>query len=108
LVGPAMLRQMRGRAGRKGKDEIGETYLCCQKSDLEAVAELLEAELPPVKSSLVPEKQGVKQALLKVVGIRMASSRWALDQYIRSSLLWHTMDQERVSEIVELALEDLI
>ena len=23
LIGPAMLRQMRGRAGRKGKDEIG-------------------------------------------------------------------------------------
>jgi superfamily II helicase len=25
LVGPATLRQMRGRAGRKGKDEIGKT-----------------------------------------------------------------------------------
>lgn len=22
---------MRGRAGRKGKDELGETYLCCRK-----------------------------------------------------------------------------
>jgi replicative superfamily II helicase len=48
LVGPAMLRQMRGRACHKGKDEVGETYLCCQKKDFEAVVELLEAELPQV------------------------------------------------------------
>lgn len=52
---------MRGRAGRKGKDEVGETYLCCAKADLEAVAELLEAELPAVESCLTPEKRGMKR-----------------------------------------------
>jgi len=52
---------MRGRAGRKGKDEIGETYLCCQKSDLETVAELMETEIPDVKSSLLPGKRGIKR-----------------------------------------------
>jgi len=52
---------MRGRAGRKGKDEIGETYLCCQKSDLEAVAELMEAEIPSVQSCLLPGKRGIKR-----------------------------------------------
>jgi replicative superfamily II helicase len=31
LVGLAMLRQMRGRTGRKVKDEVGESYLSCQK-----------------------------------------------------------------------------
>ena len=61
LIGPAMLRQMRGRAGRKGKDEVGESYLCCQKADLEEVAQLLEAELPVVESSLTPEKRGIKR-----------------------------------------------
>lgn len=59
LIGPAMLRQMRGRAGRKGKDEIGESYLCCQKADLEEVAQLLDADLPIVESSLTPEKRGI-------------------------------------------------
>lgn len=61
MIGPAMLRQMRGRAGRKGKDEVGESYLCCQKADLEEVAHLLGAELPRVESSLTPEKRGIKR-----------------------------------------------
>lgn len=61
LIGPAMLRQMKGRAGRKGKDEIGESYICCHKGDLEEVAQLLEADLPIVESSLTPEKRGIKR-----------------------------------------------
>lgn len=52
---------MRGRAGRKGKDEVGESYLCCQKRDLEAVTGLMEAELPPVTSCLTEEKRGIKR-----------------------------------------------
>jgi DNA polymerase theta len=52
---------MKGRAGRKGKDEIGETYLCCQKSDLEAVTELMEADIPTVESGLMPGKRGIKR-----------------------------------------------
>ena len=50
---------MRGRAGRKGKDEIGESYICCEKADLEEVAHLIEADLPPVESGLVPDKRGM-------------------------------------------------
>ncbi len=56
---------MRGRAGRKGKDESGETYMCCQKSDLEAVAEIMEAEIPNVQSCLVPEKRGIKRYVVQ-------------------------------------------
>ena len=52
---------MRGRAGRKGKDEVGESYLCCSELDVEKVAQLLEAELPKVESSLTPEKRGIKR-----------------------------------------------
>lgn len=82
LVGPAMLyvivtymhigwyfleltplprRQMCGRAGRKGKDDAGETYLICGKSDLEAVCDLLEADMPAIASCLAPEKRGLKR-----------------------------------------------
>ena len=52
---------MRGRAGRKGKDELGESYVCCQKGDLEEVEQLLEADLPPISSCLMPEKRGIKR-----------------------------------------------
>lgn len=53
---------MRGRAGRKGKDDVGESFLCCQTSDLEGVLELLAADLPVLESSLVPEKRGIQRS----------------------------------------------
>lgn len=43
---------MRGRAGRKGRDTVGESYLCCPKADKNEVKELLKAPMPRVKSSL--------------------------------------------------------
>lgn len=52
---------MRGRAGRKGKDEIGETYLCCEKKDLEDVADLMEAELPNITSCLSANNRGFER-----------------------------------------------
>lgn len=61
LVGPSMLRQMRGRAGRKGKDEIGETYLCCRKADLEEVIGLMHADLPQVSSGLMTDKHRIQR-----------------------------------------------
>lgn len=52
---------MKGRAGRKGRDDVGETYLCCNKNDLEVVAQLIEAELPVVQSCLAVEKPGLQR-----------------------------------------------
>jgi replicative superfamily II helicase len=109
LVGPAMLHQMRGRAGKKGKDEIGETYLCCQNSDLEAVADLLEAELPPVQSCLAPDNRGVsvKGALLEVVCIQLANSREAINDYIHHSILYQTIAHVQMSSMADAAMDSL-
>lgn len=107
LVGPAMLRQMRGRAGRKGKDEVGETYLCCRQKDLEDVVELLQAELPQISSCLTTDKQRIQRALLEAIAVRLATSRDSLDEYVRTTLLYHSTGVEKLNEIVEASLSDL-
>ena len=107
LIGPAMLRQMRGRAGRKGKDEIGESYLCCQKADLEEVAQLLGADLPMVESSLTPEKRGMKRALLEVITVRLATHISSIQEYVQKTLLYHNMDPALLDTMVSKTLEEL-
>jgi len=52
---------MRGRAGRKGKDTVGESYLCCPKNDRDAVKELLKCPLPRIKSAMLTEKEGLQR-----------------------------------------------
>ncbi|KAK0746159.1 P-loop containing nucleoside triphosphate hydrolase protein [Schizothecium vesticola] len=107
LVGPAMLRQMRGRAGRKGKDEVGETYLCCRQADLEAVVDLMNAELPEVSSCLIAEGRRILRALLEVVAIKLATSRESLDDYVSKTLLACTADPVDLQASVEESLADL-
>ncbi|KAL4898218.1 hypothetical protein BDV59DRAFT_166419 [Aspergillus ambiguus] len=108
LVGPAMLRQMCGRAGRKGKDEVGETYLICGKSDLQAVCDLLEADMPAIESCLAPEKRGLKRALLEAIATGLVSGYDAIKEYVKCTLLYRTMDKKIAYSIMHSALEELI
>ncbi|KAI3534768.1 DEAD/DEAH box helicase [Colletotrichum filicis] len=104
---PSMLRQMRGRAGRKGKDEVGETYLCCRKDDLEQVVDLMHAEIPQITSGLMTDRRRIQRALLEVIAIRLATSRDALDEYITKTLLSHSGPLESLQDCVEVSLRNL-
>jgi len=107
LVGPAMLRQMRGRAGRKGKDEVGETYLCCRQSDLDEVVDLMHADLPQVESCLISDQRRIRRALLEIIAIRLATSRGSLDDYVSKTMLAYTADATTIQENVEESLTEL-
>lgn len=107
LVGPSMLRQMRGRAGRKGKDEVGETFLCCRKNDLEDVVELMHADLPQISSGLLTDKHRIQRALLEVIAIRLATSSESIDDYMRKTLLSFTATTTAIQEHVKSSLADL-
>lgn len=108
LIGPSMLRQMRGRAGRKGKDEIGETYLCCRKSDLEDVVELMNADLPRISSGLTTDKHRIQRALLEAVSIRLVTSRDSINDYMRKTLLNLSTASDLIQEHVESSLQNLL
>ncbi|KAL4925183.1 DEAD/DEAH box helicase [Aspergillus undulatus] len=107
LVGPAMLRQMCGRAGRKGKDEKGETYLICGQSDLQAVCDLLEADMPAIESCLAPEKRGLKRAVLEAIAIGLVSGIDAIKDYVKCTLLYWTVDKKLSYSIMNSALQEL-
>ncbi|KAJ4055376.1 hypothetical protein NW761_000936 [Fusarium oxysporum] len=107
FVGPSMLRQMRGRAGRQGKASIGETYLCSRENDLEQVVELMNAELPPVASCLNTENRRIQRALLEVISIRLATSRESIMDYFSKSLLIHTHSAKFVNDCITSSLEEI-
>jgi hypothetical protein len=65
----------------------------------------VEAELPPVLSCLIPDKRGVKRALLEVVCTRLANSREAFNDYIQHTMLYQT---RVVSAMVYAAMDSLL
>ncbi|KAF5671355.1 DNA polymerase theta subunit [Fusarium circinatum] len=107
FVGPSMLRQMRGRAGRQGKASIGETYLCCRENDLEQVVDLMNAELPPVASCLNTENRRIQRALLEVISIRLATSHESIVDYFSKSLLSYTHSAKFVNDCITSSLEEI-
>ncbi|KAK6452525.1 DNA polymerase theta [Trichoderma asperellum] len=107
FVGPSMLRQMRGRAGRQGKSPVGETYLCCRQDDLEQVLDLMYADIPEIASCLNTENKRVQRAILEVISVRLATSQESLTEYFSNSLISYTHDQEFVKDCLKSGLEEV-
>jgi replicative superfamily II helicase len=83
---------MRGRAGRKGRDTHGESYICCRKDDVAQVNEIINAEMPAVSSCLINDKsdRGLARALLEIISTRLATSPYSIEDYFAATLLHHT------------------
>src|SRR5436190_21282052 len=85
----ALYRQMRGRAGRKGKDTYGESYLCFTKNDKHGVMEIVNGEMPAISSRLGLESKGFERALLEAISANLATSQIAIETYATWTLYFH-------------------
>ncbi|KAG6061818.1 hypothetical protein E4U17_007245 [Claviceps sp. LM77 group G4] len=106
-IGPAMLRQMRGRAGRQGKTPIGETFLCCREADLDHVMELMQADIPKVSSCLSTANRRIQRALLEIISIRLATTLDSILDYFSKSLLHGSRPWSFIQTGVQTGLEEL-
>ncbi|KAL1915366.1 uncharacterized protein VTP21DRAFT_6824 [Calcarisporiella thermophila] len=101
-------KQMKGRAGRKGKDTLGESIILCKDYEIARVKKLVQAELQPVKSCLREENRGMKRALLEVIAGSVVSLRDDVDHYIRCTLLYKEVESlDKVKTVANTALDFL-
>ncbi|XP_060523529.1 DNA polymerase theta isoform X2 [Cylas formicarius] len=87
-------QQMIGRAGRLGKDTIGESFLVCQKNDYQVVKLLMTSQLPPIESCLEGDGK-LKRALLEVIASGVASTPGDVQLFTQCTLLAVTEVQDK-------------
>ncbi|KAI8130699.1 DNA polymerase theta [Lucilia cuprina] len=81
-------RQMIGRAGRTGKDILGESILICTDSNARVGKELITADLRPISSCLDHDSSThLKRALLEVISSGVATSKEDIDNFVNCTLL---------------------
>lgn len=81
-------KQMIGRAGRMGKDTMGESILICSDANSKTGKELISAKLEPISSCLDGENNGnLKRALLEIIASGVAVTKNDLKLFINCTLL---------------------
>ncbi|EAT42599.1 AAEL005888-PA [Aedes aegypti] len=80
-------RQMIGRAGRKGRDILGESILMCDGQSSKAAWELVKTELKPIASCLDGDGYShLKRAILEIIASGVASSTADLESFVNCTL----------------------
>lgn len=80
-------RQMIGRAGRKGKDILGESILVCNETTERVGKLLVDTPLDPISSCLDIDKHAhLKRALLEIIASGVANTKSDLETFVNSTL----------------------
>uniref|UniRef100_A0A182JNC4 DNA polymerase theta n=1 Tax=Anopheles christyi TaxID=43041 RepID=A0A182JNC4_9DIPT len=80
-------KQMIGRAGRTGRDTLGESILICTPAEENIGRELIGAELSPVRSCLDSENYGhLKRAILEIIASGSATTTQELETFVNTTL----------------------
>uniref|UniRef100_A0A1B0DMP4 DNA polymerase theta n=1 Tax=Phlebotomus papatasi TaxID=29031 RepID=A0A1B0DMP4_PHLPP len=95
-------RQMIGRAGRTGKDTLGEAILICDEANVKVGKELLTRDLMPISSCLDARNSGnLRRALLEIVAAGMATSFKDLQLFFSCTMIWAEKGEESFGINVE-------
>ncbi len=99
-IDPVHYRQMSGRAGRAGKDTLGESIIVLSRpggrpdrlwqADLQAARQLMNAPMPDVRSHLTAPGDGAR-VLLECMAAGLVSAERDLDGLVTALLRWHEL-----------------
>ncbi len=113
LLDVLVYKQMVGRAGRKGVDELGESILMCKPTERTKIIGLLKSAPKPVTSCLSSTtKNGsmnvtaMKRALLEVIMSSTANTTSELQSYISCTLLYAEICEAQSAK--DMKLESLL
>ncbi|RWS26877.1 hypothetical protein B4U80_10485 [Leptotrombidium deliense] len=97
-------KQMIGRAGRKGIDTEGESFLVCNEAETEVGKTLFTAQLNDVRSCLISDSNSIKEvsprlikAILEVITLGVVNTESHLLQYLNHTFL--AIDHQDFSSI---------